>query len=348
MTHRRTKIGVALLVGLSASGFAVLGGEWALRHGIPPTTVFERWVPERGGDGPRVLVLGDSFFTRLPGRPDVHDRLLERILPSGLQVLNPSRPGIGPQDYLRLFVESVEHFTPDVVLLSHYVGNDLLDLGCWRAVDDVIAEATQPSARERVFDSSFLLSYLEALARDYAMRHPDFDWDALEARGIPAEDVERARRFEVNPWVIGMGESWPTYYRETLFVDSDCARLAWQNTVVVLDEILRRARAIGAAVVPVVFPHTLQVNDLHLALYARWQLDVDASMETATRPQDLLREYYGARGVEMLDLLPAFKDASEQLYWTHDEHLAPAGQRVAAREIADVLLEVTLPRAARP
>ncbi len=330
---------VGVLVSLALMVVAALGAEFSLRRGFPATTVFERWVPTKAGDGPKLLIVGDSFFTRLPGQYDIHDRLLEWLAPRGVQVLNPSRPGIGPHDYLQLFVDAVDDFEPNVVLLSHYVGNDLLDLGCSREIVDVIRDATNPSGHRDGPDESFLLLYVETLARQYAMRNPDFDWASLEERGIPAADIERAKRFEVNPWVIGMGESWPSYYRETLFVDSKCALRAWENTTAVLDEILLRARARGIAVVPVVFPHTLQVNELHHQLYASWQLEVDPSMLDARRPQELLREYYESRGIEMLDLLPTFKAATTQLYWETDEHLAPDGQTVAARAIARFLFD---------
>ncbi|MDG2306413.1 MAG: hypothetical protein P8R42_17540 [Candidatus Binatia bacterium] len=313
---------------------AVLSGELALRLGFPSTTSHQRWVTGAGGSGPKLLILGDSFFSRLPAHEDIHDHLLEQVREWGIQILNPSRPGIGPHGYLELFVEAAQDFRPDVILVSHYVGNDLLDLGCTREIDQVMREATLSPLGRDLWRTSFLLLYLEDLARRYAMRSPDFDWSALEARGIPVEDIGRAKRFEVNPWVLGLGESRPSYYRETLLVDSDCAQRAWANTIVVLDEILLRAHALGAVVVPVVFPHTLQVNELHHALYASWQLEVDESMLQARRPQELLREYYASRGITMLDLLPPFKAAAERLYWDTDEHLAPAGQALAAREIA--------------
>ena len=79
-----------------------------------------------------------------------------------------------------------------------------------------------------------------------------------------------------------------------------------------------------------IFPHTLQVDRAHFALYRRWRISVDERMVGSHGIQDLLRAYYAEHGIEPLDLLPAFRAADRPLYWEEDEHLNGAGQALAA------------------
>jgi hypothetical protein len=329
---------VAILFGIA---------EFALRRGVIVTTSYLRWVPQlaSGTHGPRILILGDSFLARQPGGGDTHSALYARLAGSGVQIVNPSRAGIGPYQYLELLLEATSRFSADLVLLAFYVGNDLMDVGCKDDVDirlRKITTAAPPSLLER----SFVLQHLESIGRGYLLLHPDVDWASLEAAGIPKEDVERARRFEINPYVVMLGAVCPDCFRDTLELETDCARRAWANTQKILDEILRRAAAAGARVVPVIFPHTLQVSPVHHDLYRRWKITVDHSMLEGRRPQDLLLRYYQERGIPALDLLPVFKAATAQLYFDRDEHLAPAGDRLAAQEIARFLGERGLVRSA--
>lgn len=326
----------AVLVALAA---AFAGAELALRRGVVESEAHLRWASrdDGSGDGPLLLVLGDSFFTRRAEGGDIEDRLREHLRGTGVRIVNPSFPGYGPYQYLGTLLRALRRARPDVILLSHYVGNDLMDVGCGadarERLREVVAEAP-PS----IVASSFVVQHLGAIVHDYLMRHPGFDWPALARAGIPEEDLAKARRFEVNPYVIELGARHPRYYRETLLLESECALHAWASTERTLDEILRRASAAQARVVPVIFPQTLQVSRLHHDLYRRWRIEVSDEFLVERRPQDRLLAFYRARGIEALDLLPAFRAATAQLYWDQDEHLNPAGDELAADEIARFLV----------
>jgi len=321
-------------------------GELSLRRGVLVTPPYLHWVPQvaPGAPGPGILILGDSFFSRGSGQRDIQSELYDRLRGSGVWIVNPSRGGIGPYQYLELLIEATHRFHPDIVLLSYYVGNDLMDVGC---SDDVnarvrkIIAAPPPSLLAR----SFLVQHLDSIGREYALRHPHFDWASLEGAGIPKEDVARARAFEVNPYVLMLGAARPGYFRDVLLFESECARRAWANTQRVLDEILRQSASAGAFVVPVIHPHTLQVSTFHHELYRRWKISVDPAMLEGRRPQDALLRYFKDHGLDALDLLPVFRAATTgPLYFDHDEHLAPAGERLAAQEIARFLREHGLVR----
>jgi hypothetical protein len=340
MTGRKIGVilsGVTLLVMLGAV-------ELLLRLGIIPNEPQQRWIPVRasGSPGPRILILGDSFFTRRASSRDISDDLVDELSGTGAEVLNPSYPGYGPYQYLEMLVQG-SSFEPDIVLVAHYVGNDLMDVGC---NDDPQARIRSSERRtwSAMLPRSFLALYATARFKDYATRHPAFDWAALEAAGIPKEEVDRARRFELNPYVLRLGATYPNYYRDVLLFQSDCAEQAWQRTRVVLDEILRQSSAMGARVFPVVFPHTLQVSRLHYDLYRQWKILVDDTMLETSEPQDRLRAYYREKGIEVVDLLPAFRASTAPLYWVRDEHLNPDGDALSAKEIGRALHERGLVR----
>ncbi|MEW6271849.1 MAG: hypothetical protein AB1689_21410 [Thermodesulfobacteriota bacterium] len=334
----------AALVATLAASF--LAAEVALRRGAGATEPYLRWTyrDEGTGGGPRLLILGDSFFTRWAGGDDVEQRLREGLRGTGVRILNPSVPGYGPYQYLETLIAALARTTPDVVLVSHYVGNDLMDVGCGADASRRLRRIT--AAAPSLLERSFVVQHVAALAREYFMRHPGFDWSVLTEAGIPEDDVARARRFELNPYVVALGATYPRYYRDTLLFESACAARAWANTQHALDDIVRRASAAGARVVPVIFPHTLQVSRLHHDLYRRWRIEVSDDVLDARQAQDRLLDHYRARGVEALDLLPAFEAATAQLFWDDDEHLNPAGNALAGAEIARFLLErgVVAPR----
>jgi lysophospholipase L1-like esterase len=62
---------------------------------------------------------------------------------------------------------------------------------------------------------------------------------------------------------------------------------------------------------------------------------------------DATLAFLRARGVEVLDLRPAFRSASETVYWEQDFHLSVAGHALVAKELAPVLARVAPPDAAR-
>lgn len=305
-----------------------------MRLGWPETRAYLRHKVDRtGAAGPRVLIVGDSFFYRHPGTVDIHDRLRDAFGSGAL--LNPSEPGTGPLQYLGHIARHGADFQPDVVLVSHFVGNDLGDVGAIPDVDAAIRSAVAAPATKPVHQRPFVWQFVDAALTDHLT--PGLSRGAYEAAGLPPEEIDAALEVRVNPWVVQFGVVHRHYFRDALLLTSVEARQAWSNTERVLDAIVKRSRALGARVVPVIFPHTLQVDTRHHALFRRWRIQVDPAMLTTDRPQALLREYYRRQGIEVLDLLPDFRAAKEPLFLDRDDHLRPQGDAFAAERIAAFL-----------
>jgi hypothetical protein len=169
----------------------------------------------------------------------------------------------------------------------------------------------------------------------------------MAAAGIPHEYLEKAQRLEVTPHIFQVAMVRPQYFEEVLLIRSECARRAWDNTEIILGEILAQAHASGALVVPVLFPHTFQVSRLHADLYSSWRIHVDEAMHETRIPQDLLIDFFARHSIETLDLLPVFRAARGPLFWPEDEHLNPTGDALAVSEIARFLDEKGLLDAAK-
>jgi hypothetical protein len=333
-----------------STGVVFIVGEVLLRSGYPETFDYLSQIPD-GASNPktRILVLGDSFFTRRVGSPGIHDLLVEKLRTHAVTVLNTSVQGFGPFAYLEKLVAHGREFRPDIVLVSYYVGNDLFDVGCISDTRERIKGivASVSTKRPRSFFISFLRTQLAAYSRTFGLQRHVFDWEGMAAAGIPREYLEKARRFAVNPYIVQLGMVRPQYFEEVLLMRSDCARQAWENVEIILGEILAQAQAFGALVVPVIFPHTFQVSRMHADLYRTWRIHVDEAMHETHTPQDLLIDFFAHHSIETLDLLPAFRAASGPLFWQEDEHLNPTGDALAVSEIARFLDEKGLLDAAK-
>jgi hypothetical protein len=307
------------------------------------------------GDGPLILILGDSFLAPLPGAVLV-DTLFALLGPRGVVIRNAARPGTGPVEYLRSIRNEGARHRPDVVLLGYYTGNDLVNVGCGGNLDQRLApqppvprwkrmytiqyvrQRVQERFPGRVLFQSVVPDPFAALRVLLPGPAQQVDYDAMERAGVPQRYVDAARKGELNPWVVSLGSTYPDYYMDELLLSSDCARSAWEDTRRLLDMILEESERLGATVLPVIFPHSLQVSEAHCPLYAAWKIRVDTVMLRKFSLHDRLNEYFRSRGLEPLDLLGEFRRRDEMLYWEFDEHMNWTGQRLAAHLVAEAYL----------
>jgi hypothetical protein len=342
---------------------SLIGVEMLLRWDVIPNEYYLRHhiLGSARQRGPFIFILGDSFMAGRRGR-DIVDDLYAILAPHGVRILNTATPGTGPVQYLESLRREGPRHRPDMVLLSYYVGNDLQDVGCGdvgqhlQAVEDqapwkrlyvarYVRERLRAVFPGRVFFQSMLpmpRALVAALRSPFPPSPPavqQVDYDRMRAAGIPEQYIEEAKAGKVNPWIVDLGVTHPDYFRDELLIRSDCAKRAWQNVTQVLDSILAEAARLEASVFPVIFPHTLQVSRAHYALYRAWKLNIDDEMLKTDRPQELLRDYFHAHGIEPLDLLDAFRADTGRMYWEQDEHMNPHGERVAATLIAQGILK---------
>jgi lysophospholipase L1-like esterase len=123
--------------------------------------------------------------------------------------------------------------------------------------------------------------------------------------------------------------------------DEAFALAAWVSLAV---EMERRCRARGSACCPVYMPPPLQgmpgaYAAEREALRAR-DPDLLGQIEVSDRLADAWIAALAARGIEVLDLRPAFAEQTRELHWYPDRHLNLEGQEVVADALFGPLLQL--------
>lgn len=163
----------------------------------------------------------------------------------------------------------------------------------------------------------------------------------LRFRGAP-NDAYRREWTELEPQLpagLGPVELVQAMYFDSNPQDEDFAVAAWVSLAVEMD---RRCRARGILFRPVYMPPPLQgmpagyaAERAALQELAPGALD---SIDVSDRLADAWIAALGARGIETLDLRPAFAPQTRKLHWIPDRHLNLQGQEVVADALFPALL----------
>ncbi len=261
----------------------------------------------------RVLMLGDSFVEGLQVAPELTlAGLLERQLGPSAQVVNDGVGGYGTDQEV-LLLETEADLAPDAVVLVFTVSTDV-----WN--NDIALESS----------------------RGYVPK-PHFELDGEGLRLYPVNDAPepfgeafaglRARSWAVESLYAGIIE--PLTLRgiraeQLAVLDEPMGEWerAWRITTLLLQRFAFTTRRLGAEPLLIVAPDACQS-------YA------DACRPSghntgSSVPQRLLAQIASAAGLEMVDLLPAFRAraAAQRLYIPGDVHWSAAGHALAAEVMA--------------
>jgi hypothetical protein len=286
---------------------------------------------ERGST--RVLVLGDSFMEALQVPfEESFTRLLESELvgrgSGSVEVVNASVSGWGTDDELKYLVSYGRRLKPDVIVVAMTLYNDVKDNLRERfhtLRDGVLVE-------ERGSRTSFLEYKLLQLKGWLATRFQAYQ---LVTRARRAREV-RVEARQLSTHVGG------------LFAHDD-PRIArgLELTRLLLERIRTIASEDGARVVLTLIPLGVQLSDRQFMEFAgagagaRHAAQID-------RPQRELKLIGARAGIDVIDLLPGFREwvvsGGASLYLTRDGHWDRSGHRVAARIVASELVRLGLVR----
>lgn len=292
----------------------------------------------------RLLALGDSFtFDRFPMSrhwTTLLARDLEQRTGRPVELIRFGVPGSGPQLQLRLFEIEGARLAPDVVVLAFFVGNDFFDeLG-----------------------GTFAHGPLERAAR--ALRQWSLAWRlgsnvARVATGVvihdapgPSPDGLPAGRggHEVPGYASAFDESAATFTEEA-FLDVEAERLSLCRRDATLAATMRLERVTDTIELLDAAVHHAGARLVVMIIPDQFQLDADLLARAAARagttvadydldwPQRALGAALVARGIPVLDLLPASRQAATTaaLYRPRDTHWNSAGNRLAAGALAQLL-----------
>lgn len=274
----------------------------------------------------RILAIGDSFtFGVGVQAEDAFPEILERDLgerwPGAWTVRNGGVGGYGPLRSAHHLFASQGAWRPDVVVHLLYVGNDLEDprprtFRTDPVVRDgrMVTSGHHPLLRMRSYLRTH--SHLYAFVRQHA-------YGLYVATGL-------AKRSQyLDP--MGLRE-WP----ERVVMES------WPAGREAIESIRDWCHANGARYLVALAPTRWQVDEESWRRYRdAWAREDDAFERD--RAQRIVRTELIEAGVEVLDLLPALREASttgNRLYFRRDTHWTPRGHLVAARAVEERLSEL--------
>jgi lysophospholipase L1-like esterase len=275
-----------------------------------------------------VLGLGDSqaFGWGVELEETFYSRV-EAALAPRVRLIKAAVPGTGATDQARLLEWLAPAYRPRAVVLALFVGNDFVDVARGGSAQyDVVGgflahrgeAASGPGALRRLAIRSRLLQLLRA---------------AQFRLGFAPEQERR--------W-----DAWMREYAQIHLADPPPETdAAYAETLAALDTIEDDCRRSGAKLLLVVLPRSFQVDRAELQEMLR-QLGWSRDEIDLDRPQRILAEWAGARGVAYADVLPAFRRHAENggipLFYTPDAHMTAAGHAAAATAVEPALADLLI------
>jgi hypothetical protein len=255
----------------------------------------------------RILALGDSFVEGAQVALDqtfvarLERMLTPRFAPRRVEVINAGVSRYGTADEIELFSVFGRRWSPDIVLLCFFTGNDVADnhgTGWFRWRDGGLVErpARPPSPLHL-----WLGGWKEAATSHF---------HSVELLRDRVNEI--ALRWSLRAVVSPTNES-------TVRIDE----ADWRLTAALLDELQSRVQKTGAGLWLVVIPS----RELVLGTKpARIEADV----------HERLLRFARERSIPLVDLLPALREtaAGGSPYYKVDAHWTARGHEVAAQAIA--------------
>ncbi len=296
----------------------------------------------------RILVLGDSFPEALQVRlEDGFSKVLEKALnvgaPKQIEVINAGVSGFGTDNALLFFTHEGFKYSPDIVLLTFYVGNDVRNN--WYPLDELDSGGPRkpfyaigpegltlhryPFVRDTAWTAS-VKAFLGRHLRLYAFSRDI--WNRFDPRLFQA-----AGNDDTNENDVEIPLDLPLFQREPPKDWDD----AWQVTRAILRELRSEVKRHGAQLFVVTVPTAFQIHpeiwDERLSANDSLRR-IDWSLDN---PNEYLSEVCNEEQIPNLDLLPLMRsearNARSLLYFFNDNHWNEAGHRFAAMCVAEAL-----------
>lgn len=355
-----------LCLALVEGGLRVLSPEadnpWA---GVPSLEERVQAIRPKAPGEYRVLALGDSLTEYRDGEGRSWARVLARRAHAEgrpLTLVNLGQSGTGLRHYRKNLEDFGREVEPDLVLIGLYLGDDVLDY----------ARELEQEARGLEVESPMTLArrptgLMASLRRTSALAATlGRAWGALrpgptafeqsltqvgEALGVSAEELARradahnpsivkmAKRGDIDPWDLAFGLAQPSRYADLLaMTGSSRIPLALERLLEDVAATKALCDRLAATCVYVVLPVGLQLDERYHGYFRGVGYETAAWMTRPTPLMAALLPALRAKGVMVIDALPALKAASDrELLLPNDPHLGDEGQRVVGEAVYEAL-----------
>jgi len=283
----------------------------------------------------RVLVLGDSiaagYAVRLESTfPKIAEELLnERNADCRWEVINGAVPGYSTKQELALLESIGWQLDPDIVVLAFYLGNDLADNLRDRGPKPTVSRPVDcilPLARDKwdIPLPETVRTWLKVHSASYVWFENRYD-RLLLAAGVRAH----VPRYQVPHWLS-------ISRKGTRSADLD---IALQLTREWLATMSREATARGTPLNVIIIPAIGQVDEqVRRADLKRLKLRADDY--DMSRPNAEIAAILRELEIPFLDVTETLRmqqDAGELTFFKLNTHLTPAGHRVVANTLTDMV-----------
>jgi lysophospholipase L1-like esterase len=294
----------------------------------------------------RIVAIGDSFTAECGGLAysDMWHVLLERQLARTagrpVEVLALGVPGVGPLFERRVWQLEGARLHADVMLLVLFVGNDFTD---------EYRQSLERNAGRVAARWSYTVRFFRNAARAIAVRRESGRLPAqLEGAG-PAGTPRGG--YELPDYRARAATRPPFLTHDRLMkVEAQSIRLCERAQGEAFEELFERLTSIvrdlrdeveaaGVDFRVVVIPDRFQVNAGERAEVLALLGMTEAQFTDWDMPQRRLNGFFEEAGIRALDLLPAFREATEPTYAYDNTHWNVAGSSLAAARLAEWLEE---------
>ncbi len=325
----------------------------------------------------RIVVIGDSItFGQGVNDDETYPRRLQNLLRNEYgwklaEVVNVSRRGAGPGEYLQYVRLAIENLDPDLLILGYYPLNDCpvrqpyvprTSEQLAKLKSDILRESRENFLMHSVCCRLLYRGALRPLA-DWRERlqagrtpgEPDRIFQTPNELGLalskPLSEVERERRDwlqqrgwidralrrDINPALMVSAIQRPRGLLKSMFLDegTEPAMLAeWRLCEDVLKEIARLAKDRPSRFCLLVIPHPYQVDPAAVAMLREWTIATSPEMLTSRRQNDLALDFCRRNGIDCVDPLVRFREAcaaGEELFYPIDSHMTASGHRLLSQ-----------------
>lgn len=283
----------------------------------------------------RILGLGDSFVFGHGVEYEesfltVLEDKLNKNFTDSIEIIKAGTPGTGPQAYLNILEKEGVKYSPDMVLVCIFTGNDINDIRL-AATPPSVSDSIEIKAHGQHKQVPVTLKDEKSTTatKDFLRRHVHlYSFIVDRLKSIPA-----FRSFlQKNNMASGLIGS---YVIDILKKDySEEYKAKWEEAF----STLKKMKELNSNLIISIIPSREQIDSLRLGK-ALAQLGYNKDDIDIEHPNRLIKEFCDANGLLCIDMLPAFrKAAGQQLYFEIDPHFNKEGHKLAADIIYDELI----------
>ncbi|WP_320178444.1 hypothetical protein [Roseovarius pacificus] len=317
-------------------------------------------IPPKSTHAFRIAAVGDSYVFGWGVKLEESwiKQLEKELRARGLdvEIVNVGQPGVGPLEYVRNARAAVAQLHPDMVLVGLLRGNDLNQCSLptpflwlnhylpnlmrlafeW---DDLFGDPAFVPTDRMVQTKEEHNAYLQGVAAQMLGDMPPEARARYDRLGQDIKDLYLAGK--INPWMIAEAAENNDCFTGVTDLEDPDTRMKINALGWFLSEIKDCAARAGASTLVLSVPNGVYDNRPLFERVQRLGYDVDPKILKTDAPDQAARMACEAAGVPLIVVTDVFHKRFDDptLYFEHDHHFTPKGNRFYATTIAPYVEE---------